>query len=40
MKKSLLILQNELSAYNVPDFNVIAENYDLTLAFYPSLCFL
>lgn len=34
MKKSLLILQNELSGYNVPVFNVIAKNYDLTLAFY------
>ena len=30
----LLILQNELSGYNVPVYNIIAERYDLTLAFY------
>lgn len=30
----LLILQNELSGYNVPVYNIIAEHYDLTLAFY------
>ena len=30
----LLILQNELSAYNVPVYNVISEHYDLTVGFY------
>ena len=30
----VLILQNELSGYNVPVYNEIAEHYDLTLAFY------
>lgn len=33
-KKKLLILQNELSAYNVPVYNVIAEQYDLTVGYY------
>lgn len=33
-KPKLLILQNELSAYNVPVYNLIAEDYDLTLGFY------
>lgn len=32
--KKLLIFQNELSGYNVPVYNLIAESYDLTLAFY------
>lgn len=32
--KKLLIFQNELSAYNVPVYNNIAQHYDLTLAFY------
>lgn len=32
--KKLLILQNELSAYNVPVYNLIAEHYELTLGFY------
>ena len=30
----LLILQNELSAYNVPVYNIIAEQYDLTVGYY------
>lgn len=34
MKTKLLILQNELSAYNVSVYNLIAEHYDLTLGFY------
>lgn len=33
-KKKLLILQNELSAYNVPVYNIIAEQYDLTVGYY------
>lgn len=33
-KKKLLILQNELSAYNVPMYNIIAEHYDLTIGYY------
>lgn len=33
-KPRLLILQNELSAYNVPVYNLIAEKYELTLGFY------
>lgn len=33
-KLGVLILQNELSGYNVPVYNAIAEHYDLTLAFY------
>lgn len=33
-KVKLLILQNELSAYNVPVYNVISEHYDLTVGFY------
>lgn len=33
-KPRLLILQNELSAYNVPVYNRIAERYELTLGFY------
>lgn len=33
-KPRLLILQNELSAYNVPVYNKIAERYELTLGFY------
>lgn len=32
--KKLLIFQNELSGYNVPVYNIIAQHYDLTLAFY------
>lgn len=32
--KKLLILQNELSAYNVPTFNEIAKSFDLALGFY------
>lgn len=32
--KKLLILQNELSAYNVPTFNEIAKSFDLTLGYY------
>ena len=31
--KKLLILQNELSAYNVPTFNEIAKSFDLTLGY-------
>lgn len=34
MMKKLLIFQNELSGYNVPVYNRIAEFYDLTVAFY------
>lgn len=34
MKTKILILQNELSAYNVSVFNKIAEHYDLTVGFY------
>lgn len=34
VKPKLLILQNELSAYNVPVYNMIAERYELTLGFY------
>lgn len=30
----VLILQNELSSYNVATYNLIAENYDLTVAYY------
>ena len=30
----VLICQNELSGYNVPVYNIIAEHYDLTVAFY------
>lgn len=30
----VLICQNELSGYNVPVYNTIAEKYDLTVAFY------
>lgn len=33
-KPRLLILQNELSAYNVPVYNKIAERYELTLGYY------
>lgn len=33
-RKKILILQNELSAYNVPVYNLIAEHYELTLGFY------
>ncbi len=33
-KQKLLILQNELSAYNVPVFNIIAEEFNLTVGFY------
>lgn len=33
-KKKVLILQNELSAYNVPVYNEIAKYNDLTLGFY------
>ena len=33
-KKKLLILQNELSAYNVPVYNIIAKHYDLTVGYY------
>lgn len=32
--KKILILQNELSGYNVPTYNVISEQFDLTLGFY------
>lgn len=32
--KKLLILQNELSAYNVPTFNEIARSFELTVGFY------
>lgn len=32
--KKVLICQNELSGYNVPVYNIIAEHYDLTVAFY------
>lgn len=32
--EKILILQNELSAYNVPVYNIIATNYDLTVAYY------
>lgn len=31
--KKVLILQNEISAYNVSTFNIIAEKYDLTVAY-------
>ena len=30
----VLICQNELSGYNVPVYNIIAEHFDLTVAFY------
>ncbi len=33
-KKKMLILQNEISAYNVPVYNIIGEHYELTLGFY------
>lgn len=33
-KIKVLILQNELSGYSVPVYNIIAKHYDLTLAFY------
>ena len=33
-KKRVLILQNEISAYNVPVYNLISEHYNLTLGFY------
>lgn len=32
--KKILICQNELSGYNVPVYNIIAERYNLTVAFY------
>lgn len=32
--KKILILQNELSGYNVPVYNTIAEHYELTVGFY------
>ena len=32
--KKLLILQNEISGYNVPVYNTIAEHYDLTIGYY------
>jgi len=32
--KKILILQNELSGYNVPVYNTIAEYYDLTVGYY------
>lgn len=34
MHSKVLILQNELSSYSVPVYNIIAEHYDLTVAFY------
>ena len=33
-KNRLLILQNEVSSYNVPVFNMIAEQFDLTVGYY------
>ncbi len=30
----VLILQNELSAYNVPVYNAIAQRYDVTIGYY------
>lgn len=34
MKKKLLILKNEISSYNVPVYNVISEQFDLTVAYF------
>lgn len=34
MKSKILILQNELSAYNVPVYNEISNHYDLTVGYY------
>lgn len=34
MKPKLLILKNEISSYNVPIYNLLAEKYDLTVAYY------
>lgn len=33
-KNKVLILQNELSSYNVDVYNLLAEKYELTLGFY------
>lgn len=34
IKTRILLLQNELSSYNVPVYNIIAEHYDLTVGYY------
>lgn len=34
MKRKLLIFQNDISSYSVPVYNIIAERYDLTVAYY------
>ena len=36
MKPKVLLLKNDISSYNVPIYNTIAANYDLTVAYYRS----
>ena len=33
MKPKVLLLKNDISSYNVPIYNTIAANYDVTILF-------